>query len=135
LDHRARAALIEAAARVTVCVVSGRDRADVAARVGLPGLTYAGSHGMDTGGPTTTPRHEGAEAALAALDEAEATLRRVLRGVPGAIVERKRFGIAVHYRQVEGEAAKGRVQQAATEVLEASGGRLRQSWGKEVTEL
>src|SRR5690606_28001707 len=37
--------------------------------------------------------------------------------------------------QVEGEAAKGRVQQAATEVLEASGGRLRQSWGKEVTEL
>ncbi len=134
IHPEAREALVEAARRLTVCVVSGRDRADVAARVGLDQLTYAGSHGMDIAGPDVHLQHEEAQAAVPALDDAEELLRRRLADVPGAVVERKRFGLAIHYRMVAGE-AKEEVQRAVREVREGAGGRLRQAHGKEVVEL
>ncbi|MEE9219877.1 MAG: trehalose-phosphatase, partial [Acidobacteriota bacterium] len=46
-----REVLKEVAARVPVAIVSGRDRRDVEALVGLEGLIYAGSHGFDITGP------------------------------------------------------------------------------------
>ncbi|CRK51215.1 putative enzyme [Rhodococcus sp. RD6.2] len=45
------AALARLAADVTVAVISGRDLGDVRARVGVPGLWYAGGHGVDIVGP------------------------------------------------------------------------------------
>ena len=34
-----------------LAIVSGRDRADLQARVGIPGLIYAGNHGLEISGP------------------------------------------------------------------------------------
>jgi trehalose-phosphatase len=99
--RRALATLADAA---PVAIVSGRDVSDVMDKVDVRGLFYAGSHGLDIRSPSGEPVADEElgrlEAYLAALDAAEGELRSQLDDVPGASVERKRFAIAVHYRQV-----------------------------------
>lgn len=94
--------VVRALARhLPVAIISGRDRADVERLVGLPGLTYAGSHGFDIHAPghgCFAPDLVGDVGPL--LDQAEARLHRALDGLDGALVERKRFTIAVHDRLV-----------------------------------
>jgi alpha,alpha-trehalase len=77
--------------------------------------------------------HETVETFLGDLDQAEAALRQHLDRIAGAWVERKRFAIAVHFRQVrqDHEAA---VAALVTEVQQAHP-RLRQTGGKKVFEL
>ena len=100
LSPAMRTTVQQLAALRTVVVVSGRDRPDVAAKVNLPELLYVGSHGFDIKGPHLEEQHAGGVKVLPALDAAEQALRQQLAGVPGAVVERKRYAIAVHYRQV-----------------------------------
>jgi alpha,alpha-trehalase len=92
------------ASTTTVAIVSGRDVEDVMDKVGLSGLYYAGSHGFDIRTPSGAPVADGDlpqfDEFPPALDGAEAELREHLAAVPGANVERKRFAIAVHFRQV-----------------------------------
>jgi trehalose 6-phosphate phosphatase len=83
-----------------VAVISGRDLDDVRALVGLPDVWYAGSHGFDIAGPGGR-RHQKSPEFVPALDAAEAELRAAVEDIRGARVERKRFAVAVHYRQVE----------------------------------
>ena len=126
-------ALISLAARCPVAILSGRDLADVRERIGLPGIWYAGSHGFELTGPDGT-HHENAEAAasIPALEEAAAELADQLGHIPGVVVEHKRFGVAVHYRN----AARDRVGEVSAAVRSA--GRrtaLRVTTGREVIEL
>jgi trehalose 6-phosphate phosphatase len=132
LPEATRATLERLAARHTVAVVSGRDLADVRAMVGLEGIAYAGSHGFDIVGPTGQRMQRAAEA-LPVLDAAEAELASLPHAVPGARVERKRFAVAVHYRQVE----ESRVPEVAARVerVAAAHPQLRQTGGKKVFEL
>jgi trehalose-phosphatase len=83
----------------TVAVVSGRDLADVRRMVGVDGIWYAGSHGFDIVAPDGTSTQHAPEF-LPALDAAETQLRPLLAAVDGARLERKRFAIAAHFRQV-----------------------------------
>jgi trehalose-phosphatase len=118
----------------TVAIVSGRDRADVERLVGLDGLIYAGSHGFDIVGPNGLAKeHERAAEFLPALDRAEALLRERLHGVAGALVERKKFAIAVHDRRVAEGELEG-VRRAADEVAAEVPG-LRRTGGKRIHEL
>jgi len=71
--------------------------------------------------------------ALPVLDDAEVELRKTLEGIPGALVERKRFGIAVHFRLVA-DGAFGRIDQAVQSAL-ARRPELRRAEGKKVIEL
>lgn len=107
LAPETRAALENLAAVTTVAIVSGRDVVDVMDKVGVSGLYYAGSHGFDIRSPSGEPVGDEEMARfdtfLSSLDQAEAELRRELVDVPGSNVERKRFAIAVHYRQVPEE--------------------------------
>lgn len=87
-----------------VAVVSGRGLADVRKRVDLPNLFYAGSHGFEISGPDGFSRdNEEAVKVLPVFDELEPMLREKLTGVPGVDYERKKFTLAVHYRQVPPE--------------------------------
>ncbi|MBI4182497.1 MAG: trehalose-phosphatase [Proteobacteria bacterium] len=126
---------IAAAARAAVlAIVSGRDLADLRARVGLAGITYAGSHGFEIaapGGPILV--HERGLAFLSLLDAAEAELHRALARVPGVQVERKRFAIATHYRNVA-EVAVAAVERAVAGAARRHPG-LRRRPGKKVFEL
>ena len=104
LSSETRAVLAELSGVVTVAVVSGRDVADVRSKVELPGIYYAGSHGFDiisaSGEPVTDERLDRFHEYLAPLDVATASLEAELEGVEGALVERKKYAIAVHYRRV-----------------------------------
>lgn len=117
-----------------VAVVSGRGLEDVRERVGVPGAWYAGSHGFEVSAPDGSRReHEAATGFLDALGEASARLRERLSDVPGARVERKRFSIAVHERQVPDE-ERERVRSTVDDVHAEHGG-LRRGSGKHVHEL
>ncbi|BBZ45682.1 trehalose-phosphatase [Mycobacterium parmense] len=129
----AQDALRQLAARCPVAVLSGRDLVDVTKRVGLPGIWYAGSHGFELTAPDGTHhQNEDAAAAIPVLERAAGELRERVGSIPGVVVEHKRFGVAVHYRN----AARERVGEVAAAVRAA--GRhdaLRVTTGREVIEL
>ena len=126
-------ALQKLAAQCPIAVLSGRDLADVTKRVGLPGIWYAGSHGFELTAPDGTHHQiDAAAAAVPMLEDATTRLRERLGLIPGVVVEHKRFGVAVHYRN----AARDRVDEVAAAVR-AAGQRdgLRVTTGREVIEL
>ncbi|HAZ07343.1 MAG TPA: trehalose-phosphatase [Elusimicrobia bacterium] len=82
---------------IKVAILSGRGLEDIKKRVGLPGVYYAGNHGLQIDGPGLQWTHPHA----GELDAASwRPLEEDLKDIPGAIVERKRLGMAVHYRKV-----------------------------------
>jgi trehalose 6-phosphate phosphatase len=126
-------ALTLLSAACPVAILSGRDLADVRERIGLPGLWYAGSHGFELTGPDGT-HHQNPEAAasIPVLAGAAAELNDQLGHIPGVVVEHKRFGVAVHYRN----AARDRVGEVAAAVRTAGQQTgLRVTTGREVIEL
>ncbi|MFA5514926.1 MAG: trehalose-phosphatase [Desulfuromonadales bacterium] len=117
-----------------VALVSGRDLRDVRQLAGIEGIAYAGSHGFDIQGPAggDLAFRQGSEC-LPALDRAEQALQERLSGIAGVRVERKKFAVAVHFRE-GGEKAEARVQAVVDGVRAATPG-LRRTGGKKVFEL
>lgn len=129
-----RHVLQELATLCPTAIVSGRDRADVAQRVAVDEAYYVGSHGFDVEGPPGTRISlQLGEPYLPALDAAEALLRARTAPIPGALVERKRFSVATHYRLV----ARDLVPAVDALVDEVLAGRpdLRREPGKQVIEV
>jgi trehalose 6-phosphate phosphatase len=126
-------ALTALSAQCPVAILSGRDLADVRQRIGLPGLWYAGSHGFELTGPDGA-HHQNAEAAASVpvLAQAAAELADELGDIPGVVVEHKRFGVAVHYRNAERDRV-GEVAAAVRRVGQRTA--LRVTTGREVIEL
>jgi alpha,alpha-trehalase len=101
LVEGAAEALEQLATLCPVAILSGRDLSDLRDRVGLPGLWYGGSHGLELAGPDGSyHQNEAALAAIPVLETAAAELCKDLEQIPGARVEHKRFAVAVHYRNV-----------------------------------
>ena len=134
LSGEMREVLYRLAKVCLVAVVSGRDLRNVRQMVGLDNLAYIGSHGFEMALPDGTVHvQERGGYFLPALDAAEADLRTAIEGAKGAWVERKRFAIALHYREV----AAGDVPELARR-LDAVAVRypdLRRTGGKKVFEL
>jgi trehalose-phosphatase len=134
LSDSMRAVVQRLARLCTVAVISGRDLPDVRDRVAVKGIVYAGSHGFDIEGPGGLRReNEEAQACLPALDQAESSLREQLGGIPGARVERKRFSIAVHFRNVP-EARVPEIEPIVDGVKQRHPN-LRRSGGKKIFEV
>lgn len=126
-------ALTSLSAACPVAILSGRDLADVRDRIGLPGIWYAGSHGFELTGPDGA-HHQNPEAAtsIPVLAEAAAALADQLGYIPGVVVEHKRFGVAVHYRN----AGRDRIGEVTAAVRhEGQRTALRVTTGREVIEL
>jgi trehalose-phosphatase len=134
LQESMRRALEALSSVCTVGVVSGRDLQDVRKRVGLEGIVYAGSHGFDILGPERgrTGLQKG-EAYLDDLNAAESRLQDRLRPIQGALVERKKYSIAVHYRNVDDSEVPG--VREAVEKVQSDHPRLKKGEGKKVFEL
>ncbi len=134
LSREMRETLLELAAQCTVALVSGRGLEDVRALVDIGDIYYAGSHGFEMGGPNGFARdNEEAAGFLDDLDAAQAYLEEHLAGIPGAQVERKRFTIAIHYRNVSDKEVG-----AVEEVVDGARRRFprfRRTEGKKVYEL
>lgn len=142
VEHHARALLddgmrdaVAALARCCpVVVVSGRDLGRLQELVQLDDVYLAGSHGFEIRGPAGSgiALQQGVEF-LPDLDRAERALREALVDIPGHALERKRFSIAVHYRQVA-TADIGELRAVVNDVL-LQHPRLQRGRGKKVIEL
>lgn len=126
-----RDVLARLARRCPVAVVSGRDLADVRGMVGVDRLTFAGSHGLDI--EAGTFRAEKGSDFLPALEQAEAAIRAQVLPIAGARVERKRFAVAVHFRQVQ--PSRQNEVAAAVSAVAAAHPDLRVTGGKMILEL
>jgi trehalose-phosphatase len=100
--------------------------------VGLPELVYAGDHGLEIAVPGGWREERGTEA-IDALDRAERSIRGSTDAIPGALVERKRLGLAVHYRLVAPERIP-EIERIVASVAAAEPD-LRRGSGKAVFEL
>jgi trehalose 6-phosphate phosphatase len=83
---------------VDVAVVSGRGLADVRERAAIPGIAYAGNHGMEIHGPGVDRVHPEAAAARPVLERAAGELASAISGIPGAFLEDKELTLSVHFR-------------------------------------
>lgn len=85
--------------RVNLAVISGRELSNIRQMVGVKGLIYAGTHGLEIRGPgkmVSTNRLSGKE--RQGLEHAWRTLREGTKTLPGTFVEKKKMALAAHYR-------------------------------------
>jgi len=122
--------------RFAVAIVSGRSLREVRKRVGIPGIIYAGNHGLELQGPGLRyliPRARALRPAFASL---LADLRRALRPLPGVSLEGKGLSLSVHFRRMSGSNL-ARLNRLVAAALAQSGRRriMRLSRGKKVLEF
>ncbi|PKN30708.1 MAG: trehalose-phosphatase [Deltaproteobacteria bacterium HGW-Deltaproteobacteria-21] len=133
LSEEMRRILSKLADLCTVAVITGRDLSDIKRLVGLEQIYYAGSHGFDILAPGDRHVFQTGTEFLPILDRVQKALHEMRDSVPGVLIERKRFSVAVHYRNVEAGSIRV-VEQAVDRVLEDQQG-LRKARGKKVFEL
>lgn len=132
LSDDMRAAIATLAETCKVAIISGRDLKMLQELVKVSTVFLAGSHGFEIMGPDgSTDRLERGVEFLPKLDDVENRLRQELSDVAGHSVERKRFSIAVHYRQAS-EQDVPRIESVVDEMLVACGGGLKKGHGKKV---
>ena len=133
--HPARRRLLERlAGKAFVCVVSGRSLSDIRRTVGIPGLSYAGNHGLEISLHDRLWVHPRARAIGPSLEK---TVRRIevgLSGFAGAFVERKGVTASVHYRLMARRLVPD-LKAAVGKAVGAAGGRIVLTEGKKVIEL
>ncbi len=83
---------------VSLAIISGRDRADLQGRVDMPGLIYAGNHGLEISGPGFMFVEPTAAALASVLKELADQLAVKLQPITGVLVEYKGLTVSVHYR-------------------------------------
>jgi len=100
LDPDMRDTIDEVSKVCQTAIISGRGREDVKSRVEIDHLYYAGSHGFEISGPDQFYYEvERARKLIPALDKIEKELKISLSPIRGVKFERKKFALAVHYRQ------------------------------------
>ena len=94
----------ELATKFTIAIISGRGLKDIENRVGLKEIYYSGSHGFEISGPDNFYKeNEDARKILPVFDKLEPILREALNDIEGVRFERKKFTLAIHYRQIKEE--------------------------------
>lgn len=135
LSEKTKRLLEEARKRFPVGIISGRDLNDLMGRVGIEGIAYAGSHGLEIAF-TNGDRKQLVNEFHKCQSEVEATeieLRLLTKSFSGAIIERKRFGVALHYRGVAAERIEDLLR--LFDGIASRHQLLRRSEGKMVVEL
>jgi trehalose 6-phosphate phosphatase len=120
ISNEMKKVLKRCASEFITAIISGRDMDDVKNRVNINEVIYAGSHGFRISGPSGLfMEQKQTEKILPRLDELEGKLKqKFLDGPKGVRIERKRYAIAVHYRNAdEGslEAIKSMTEEVAKE--------------------
>ena len=122
--------------RYFVGVVSGRGLADLMAMVAVPGLVYAGNHGLEMSGVGMDCVHPAAPAFEASLAEVARLLEQELAKAPGILVDNKRLTLTVHFRNAPdsyGPQVDATVGAVTAPYVEA--GQLKITRGKKVVEV
>jgi len=135
ISDEMRDSLSELARLFTVAVVTGRDKEDVRDFIRLDHLIYSGSHGYVTSGPNGLyMEHEQSEEIIETMDKVERDLNDLLdEQAEGVQIDRKRFAIAIHYRNAH-EKDVPYVHQVAEKMIKKYEG-LKSGEGKMVVEI
>lgn len=124
----------EISEKYSISVISGRGLSDVKKRVEIPDIFYAGSHGFEISGPDNFYlESEEAQKILFILDQLEPELKLKLKEIEGVRFERKKFTLAIHYRQVN-EEKQNEVIEKVDEVVQFHEG-VKAGEGKKVMEI
>jgi trehalose 6-phosphate phosphatase len=131
LDRTTRQLLLRLARhpRLSVCIISGRRRADLRKQIHAPGVRYLGLQGWET--------HAGQEPGSdhrRLIDAARRKLARRITETASLWIEDKGATLALHYRASSGAAVR-EARQSLQHVLEQFPGRLRLIEGDHVWEL
>lgn len=134
IPHEAFLTLDRLSQKFIVSIISGRDLSTIKKLVKLKNVFYAGSHGFDIETPNGEKYHiDEAKDFIQSLDDAEKELREKLSYINGALIERKKYGVAAHYRLVEDENEE-KFKKIVEEVHQ-NHLNLRKTTGKKVLEL
>jgi trehalose 6-phosphate phosphatase len=87
----------------SVAAMSGQDRSELHARLGIAGVIYLGNHGLEISGPGHIFIEPSASAKSAELKELGGLLHAKLQDIPGVVVEDKGLSLNVQFSQVAGE--------------------------------
>ncbi len=119
---------------VKLAVISGRALADIVKRVSIPGVIYAGNHGLEISGESFSFQEPIAFSLRPLMRAVAEKLAGSLGSITGAAVEDKGLTISVHYRRV-GAAAHADVHAIVRDALAAIGNRLQSASGRRVIEI
>lgn len=133
LDTRSLLQELKARDKFVLGIVSGRDLNDVKGKVGVPGIIYAGNHGLEIEAAGERFLHPEAEARRGDLSEIYHQLRDELARFEGIILENKGLTLSVHYRLTP-EDQIGQVQQVFSRIV-SDLEKFRISRGKMVLEV
>lgn len=81
-----------------IAIISGRQLTDVRRRTGIPGIVYAGNHGLEIRGRGIAYTEPKAAATAPLLAGIARKLGIALKGYSGVLVENKGLTLSVHYR-------------------------------------
>jgi len=116
-----------------VAILTGRDLADIQELCQLDDIFFGASHGFDIAGPNLSYQLPEAVELIPVLDQVEKLLHEQLDSVSGVKIERKRFSVATHYRNVSQDSQKhvtGTVEKLCSKFSD-----LKTSRGKKVIEM
>lgn len=118
---------------VAMAIVSGRGLADLRERAALPGILYAGNHGLEIEGEGLRWTHPDARNARPVLDAVAAEIAPILESIDGVWIEDKGLTLTVHFRLADPSA----VPRLSSAVENAVSGRdeVRVTAGKRVLEV
>lgn len=86
--------------RIEVGIISGREIDDLKAMVGLRGIYYVGTSGLQLDLCGSRITHPKADQMILLLARFRKPLRNIIKMFPGAWLEDKQLGLTVHYRNV-----------------------------------
>ncbi len=124
---------LQARADVHLAVLSGRALGDIRRRIGMPGITCAGNHGMEIEGPGIARLHPEAAAARPKLEQAAQIVQPLLSDFAGAWLEDKELTLSLHYRELADERVPALTAAVLERVSPIRG--LRLTHGKKVLEV
>ena len=112
MSEEMRSAVKACAEVFPTAIISGRSRHKVSQFIQLSELYYAGSHGLDIAGPTSTSdgtpvadtvAHQPAQWARDVMDRVAKDLAEKFADIPGTNIEHNMFCVSCHYRAVAEE--------------------------------
>ncbi|HOW60000.1 MAG TPA: trehalose-phosphatase [Candidatus Omnitrophota bacterium] len=86
-----------------MAIISGRGLEDIKHRVGIPGIIYAGNHGLEIEGIRMKGVHPSALAFKSIVKKLIHRLEHAYAFFPEVLVEDKTYSVSVHYRQAPEE--------------------------------
>lgn len=94
---------IAARSRMLTTILTGRCLFDARKRTGVPGIIYAGNHGLEINGSGLMFVEPTAAACQERLERICESLESKLKGIPGVHIENKRLSATINYGRADSE--------------------------------